>query len=133
MGGACSSRLFRLKRLPHGSSKAPTPTEFCSYRSFHRNREVNKFIVGEGFPLPPFVSIKPFVHGQRTPVPTVFGGYRSFHHNREIINSRYGRPSVVLLFRLNRSPQGSSKAPTPTGYGGNHLFHRSGEDYPNHL
>ena len=36
------------------------PTVYGGNRSFHRSREVNKFIVGEGFPLPPFVSFKPF-------------------------------------------------------------------------
>ena len=40
-------------------------------RLFHHNGGITKFMVGEGFPLPPFVFVKSFVHGSpRTSTPT---------------------------------------------------------------
>ena len=62
---------------------------FGDNRSFHRSREVNKFIVGEGFPLPPFVLFNPFATAAASHRPTEYGENRSFHHNRKIINFWY--------------------------------------------
>ena len=58
-----------VKPFVHGQSRTPVPTVYGDNHSFHRSREVNKFIVGEGFPLPPFILVKLFVHGGSKPPP----------------------------------------------------------------
>ena len=79
-----SARLFWLNRSPRRTTDG-RPYGYGGNRLFHRSRGVNKFIVGEGFPLPPFVLIKPFVHGSsKAPTPTVYGDNRLFHRNREV-------------------------------------------------
>ena len=76
-----------IKPFVYGQSRTPVPTVYGDNHSFHRSGEVNKCIVGEGFPLPPVVLVKSFVYGSpRTSTPTVYGGNRSFHHNRGINN-----------------------------------------------
>ena len=61
--------------------------------SLYHNGWITKFIVGEGFPLPPGVLVKSFVHGQlRTSVPAVF-----------VVYSTVDREILIVLFVLKCS------------------------------
>ena len=79
--------------------------------------------------FPPFVFIKPFVHGSpRTSTPTVYGGNRLFHRNGGITKFMVGEVFPLPPFVLVKPfVHGQPRTSVPTVYGGNRLFHRSRE------